>query len=61
LVSGIKMLIFDLLGIIAMSKETLEISVSVQENFDMSFRHIEDGLDLLLSILVVAFIKVEKL
>jgi hypothetical protein len=61
LVSGIKMLIFDLLGIIAMSKETLEISVSVQENFDMSFRHIEDGLDLLLSILVMAFIKVEKL
>jgi hypothetical protein len=55
------MLIFDLLGIIAMSKETLEISVSVQENFDMSFRHIEDGLDLLLSSLVMTFIKVEKL
>jgi hypothetical protein len=40
-----------------MSKETLEISVSVQESFDMSFRPIEDGLDFMLSILVLAFIK----
>ncbi|MEJ7557635.1 MAG: hypothetical protein WKF66_04955 [Pedobacter sp.] len=43
-----------------MSNETLEISVSVQENFDMNFRHMEDGLDFLLSLLVVAFIKVEN-
>lgn len=40
-----------------MSKETFEISVSVQEGFDMSFRHIEDGLDFVLSILVLAFLK----
>jgi hypothetical protein len=43
-----------------MSNETLEISISVQENFDMSFRHIEDGLDVLLSFLVMALIKVEN-
>jgi hypothetical protein len=40
-----------------MSKETLEISISVQQGFDMSFNHIEDGIDLLLSMLVIAFIK----
>ena len=43
-----------------MSKETLEISVSVQENFDMSFRQVEDGIDFLLSILVIAFAKDQK-
>jgi len=51
------MLIFDLLGIIDMSKETLEISVSVQENFDMSFRQLEDGIDFLLTLVVLAFLK----
>jgi len=43
-----------------MSKETLEISVSVQENFDMSFRQVEDALDFLLSILVITFAKDQK-
>jgi len=43
-----------------MSKETLEISISVQEGFDITFNHIEDGLDFLLSMLVIAFIKAEK-
>ena len=57
MVFGIKMLIFDLLGIIDMSKETLEISVSVQENFDMSFRQLEDGIDFLLTLVVLAFLK----
>jgi hypothetical protein len=40
-----------------MSKETFEISVSVQENFDMSFRQVEDVIDFLLTTLVLAFLK----
>jgi hypothetical protein len=60
LVFGIKIPIFAYKGIKDMSKETLEISVSVQENFDMSFRQVEDGLDFLLSILVITFAKDQK-
>jgi hypothetical protein len=51
------MLIFGIQAHYAMSKETFEISVSVQENFDMSFRQVEDVIDFLLTTLVLAFLK----